>query len=389
MAIADPHRRTLIEATVALDAGGMSMVTAASIRESKENAASAAPPFHVRRADHDDPRDRAVILAILREYFATIPGGGDGDARYRWLYLDNPSGKARTYLALASATGEAVGITSLFPRTVQVAGERATGAIGGDAFVTPSFRRRGIVTQLHRLAYEDLDRELAFMFGPPEPNNLRALLQAGAEITGSVRRYTRALRAKGLGRGATRFPTRLKNAVSWFLGPPRSKLTLEALDGTLDTRVTEVWEKTLLATREARLVVPVRDAAFYAWRFGRSPSGRQLGYAVLDRGKAVGVVALERSGGRVGIVDLTCPAASFRAVLRGVLHACKDADAVEIQIHVPSRIREANLASLGFLSRGTKPFQVQFKETYAARDVITRADAWNYMWGDGDVDHVL
>jgi hypothetical protein len=257
--------------------------------------------------------------------------------------------------------------------------------------VTPSFRRRGIVTQLHRLAHEDLDRDLAFMFGPPEPNNLRALLQAGAEITGSVRRYTRALRAKGLGRTAERFPRRLLDTLTWFLGPARSKLTLELLAPRPDPRVTEVWHQTLKAVKSERLVMPVRDAPYYAWRFGRSVAGRQLGYAVLDRGKPVGVVALERSqdGRRVGIVDLTCPPPAFRAVLRGVLHASRDADAVEIQIHVPSRLKEANLTSFGFVSRGTKPFQVQFKESYSGRALITQPDAWNYMWGDGDVDHVL
>ena len=367
------------------------MVTNASTFELNQPAASAAPPFHVRRANHGDPKDREAVLAILRPYFEMVPGGEDAEARYRWLYLDNPAGLARTYLALDSASGAAVGITSLFPRAVQVGDERVIGAIGGDAFVTPSFRRRGIVTQLHRLAHEDLDGGLAFMFGPPEPNNLRALLQAGAEITGSVRRYTRPLRAKGLGRAAARVPARMLDALTWVLGPMRSKLTLERLEATPDPRVTEVWQQTLHAVKDERLVIPARDAAFYAWRFGRSVAGRQLGYVVLDRGRPIGGVALERSkdGRRVGIVDLTCPPAAFRSALRGVLHASRDADAVEIQIHVPSRLKEAHLASFGFISRGTKPFQVQFKESYSGRAAITRADAWNYMWGDGDVDHVL
>ncbi len=367
------------------------MVTEASRFELNPPAASAAAPFHVRRANHGDAKDTEVVLSILREYFQTVPGGENAEARYRWLYLDNPAGLARTYLALDSADGAAVGITSLFPRAVQVGDQKVVGAIGGDAFVTPKFRRRGIVTQLHRLAHEDLDGGLAFMFGPPEPNNLRALLQAGAEITGSVRRYTRPLRTKGLGRTAAHVPARLRNALTWVLGPMRSKLTVERLDDKPDARVTEVWHSTVQAVKDEGLVIPVRDADFYAWRFGCSVAGRQLGHIVLDRGRPIGVVALERSkdGRRVGIVDLTCPPAAFRSVLRGVLHANRDADAVEIQIHVPSRLKEANLASFGFIPRGTKPFQVQFKESYSGRAAITRADAWNYMWGDGDVDHVL
>jgi hypothetical protein len=70
-----------------------------STHEVNQPAAGAAP-FHVRRANHGDPADREVTLAILREYFATVPGGENAEARYRWLYLDNPAGLARTYLAL-------------------------------------------------------------------------------------------------------------------------------------------------------------------------------------------------------------------------------------------------------------------------------------------------
>ncbi|MDB4992610.1 MAG: hypothetical protein JWM74_42, partial [Myxococcaceae bacterium] len=81
------------------------MVTNASTFELNQPAASAAAPFHVRRANHGETKDREVILAILREYFETVPGGENAEARYRWLYLDNPAGLARTYLALDSATG--------------------------------------------------------------------------------------------------------------------------------------------------------------------------------------------------------------------------------------------------------------------------------------------
>ncbi len=183
----------------------------------------------------------------------------------------------------------------------------------------------------------------------------------------------------------------MPGALTWALGPTRSKLTLELLGGKPDPRVADVWHQTLQAMKDERVVTPVRDAAFYAWRFGRSVAGRQLGYIVLDRGRPIGAVALERSkdGRRVGIVDFTCPPAAFRSVLRGILHASRDADAVEIQIHVPSHLIEVNLASFGFISRGTKPFQVQFKQSYSDRAAITRAGTWNYMWGDGDVDHVL
>ncbi|MEO6574608.1 MAG: hypothetical protein ABIP89_12265, partial [Polyangiaceae bacterium] len=232
--------------------------------------------YAIRRIDHAKPEDRSLALGILREYFESIPGRPNADKRYQWLYLNNPSGVARTYVACAKATGAAVGITSLFPRAVQVDGRRLTGAIGGDGYVTPAFRRRGIVTVLHRTAHAEMDDGLSFMFGPPEPNNLRALLQSGATIVGGVRRFTRPFTARGIAR--RRIPPVLASALDSIMGARSSRLKVEALGGGLDPRVDEVWRATSLERRVARDVVPIRDAAHYAWRFGTA--GPQSGVII-------------------------------------------------------------------------------------------------------------
>lgn len=340
-----------------------------------------------RPADHDSPTDRELVLRILREYFAAT-SGDDADARYHWLYLSNPHGTARTYLAIDQTTGAPVGITSLFPRRVRVGVHDAIGAIGGDAFVTPSHRRRGIVTALHRLAHADLGDQLAFMFGPPEPNNLRALLQAGAKLTGAVRRYTRALRIDGLGPRGARYASILRPLAKLF-APPKSPFSVETIREPFDPRVDAVWQSLLDRSESARRVIPVRDAAFYAWRFGASAPGRQRGVVVLDGAAPIAVGAIERAGDRAAIVDITCSELRFRSVVRALLQGCGDASAVDIQIHAPSAIKQAALASLGFVPRGTKAFQVQSKDSFEHHALVTTPSAWHYTWGDGDVDHVL
>lgn len=341
----------------------------------------------IRAADHGSPTDRALVLHILREYFAAT-SGDNADARYQWLYLSNPHGIARTYLACDETTGAPVGITSLFPRRVRVGAHDVMGAIGGDAFVTPSHRRRGIVTALHRLAHADLGDQLAFMFGPPEPNNLRALLQAGAKLAGSVRRYTRPLRIDGLGTRGTRYVSALRPLAKLFASPT-SHLAVDAMREPSDPRVDVVWRALLDRSESARRVVPVRDAAFYAWRFGASAPGKQRGFVVLDGAVPIGIAAVERNGGRAAIVDVTCSSFRFRRVVRALLQACGDANAVDLQIHVPSPMKQAALVSLGFVSRGTKPFQVQSKDSFEHHALVTTPSAWHYTWGDGDVDHVL
>jgi hypothetical protein len=344
----------------------------------------------VRAIDHQSASDRELVRKILREYFASMPVGEDVETRYRWLYLDNPHGVARTYVALSSENGAPVGITSLFPRAVQVGARVVTGAIGGDAFVTPRFRRRGIVTRLHRLALGGLDDRLSFMFGPPEPNNLKALLQAGARLTGAVGRYRRPFTIAALGRlGVALRPAR--SVVERLLAPtsPRG-LTIEPLGGQPDPRMDSVWHGVSAAIARDGGVSPVRDARFYAWRFGRSPARGARAFLALENDEPIGAFAVwGRNDGPAGILDVTCTPDRLRSILRAGLHTCRGASSVDIQIHVPALRFETTLLSLGFVPRGRKAFQVQSNETCAHRESITRASAWHYMWGDGDVDDVV
>lgn len=341
--------------------------------------------YAIRRIDHANPDDRAQALAILREYFSSTPGNPDADVRYEWLYLKNPSGAARTYVACAKDTGVAVGITSLFPRTVQVDGVRAIGAIGGDGYVTPAFRRRGIVTVLHKRAHAEMNDGLSFMFGPPEPNNLRALLQSGASIVGGVRRFVRPLKTRGVAR--RRLPGVLTDVLDSVLGPRSSTLKVELLGDGLDPRVDEVWRMAAMDPAVAHDVVPICDAAHYAWRFGVTCP--QRGVIITDQGRPIGCAALERLDGHVAVVDITCTSALFGRVLQGILHACKQDDTVSIQIHVPSRWKEIRLLASGFLPREMKPFQVQLPSDHPNHTTLTRPAAWHYMWGDGDLIDVL
>ncbi len=346
------------------------------------------PDYTLRRIDHANPEDRARTLAILREYFASTPGSPDAATRYDWLYLKNPSGVARTYVACAKDTGAAVGITSLFPRAVQVDGARLTGAIGGDGFVTPAFRRRGIVTKLHKMAHTDMNDGLSFMFGPPEPNNLRALLQSGANIIGGVRRFVRPLKTRSLTR--RRLPGLVTDTLDSLLRAPASRLKVELLGDERnepDPRVDEVWRAAATEPRVAHDVVPVRDAAFYAWRFGSTLP--QRGFIITEDGRPIGCAALERLAGHVAVVDITCTSKRFKRVLGAILSACKGDDAVSVQIHVPSRRKELSLLASGFVPREEKPFQVQLPGDHANHATLTRPSAWHYMWGDGDLIDVL
>ena len=235
--------------------------------------ATSARAIAVRRVDHDRAADRRAVLELLREHLAAMPEGAQAEARYRWLYLDNPHGRAATSLASDRRSGHPVGLTSLFPRRVLVSGHLRKGAIGGDGFVRPDFRRRGIARALHQAAIQRMGHhDIEFMYGPPEPNNLKALLGAGSVVVGAVQRYVRALSPASLA-SILNPHGRVAAFLSRLALPARSSLRVEALDGRPDHRVNAVFEATVAAGGPA--VVPVLDAEFCVWRFGRCPSGAQ------------------------------------------------------------------------------------------------------------------
>src|SRR4051812_42934916 len=139
-------------------------------------------PFVARAGEHD----RATVLTLLAEH---LPGA-DVARRHQWLYESNPHGAAITFIARDEA-GTPMGLTSLFPRKVAVDGVVRVGSIGGDGYVRPAFRRRGVATALHRACLELMrvggrDGGVEFMYGAPEPENLRALERAGARTITSL-----------------------------------------------------------------------------------------------------------------------------------------------------------------------------------------------------------
>lgn len=348
------------------------------------DAAQSGSDVAVRRADHGHGADQKAVLALLEQHLGTGPQAAA--ARYRWLYLDNPHGQAVTFLA-ESPRGEALGLTSLFPRKVQVAGRQLLGAIGGDGFVCPAYRRRGIATRIHQAALAGMaEAEVEFMYGPPEINNLRALRHAGSTIVGRVERSSRLLCLPS-DDGVGLWTTAIQTAAAWVLRPRRADLEVIELGPRPDPRVDDVCAAML--TLEAREVLPVRDAAYYAWRFGASPAGRQSALLLRDGSRPIGVAAVERHAGCAAIVDLGClPGARLRA-LRALLHACRDMERVSIQIHVPALAWQRDLLRLGFIPRERKLFQVQVRPDHPDRLLLLRPAAWHYFWGDGDVDHVL
>ena len=345
--------------------------------------------FEVRAAR---PDERGEVSALVREM---IPGV-DADARLHWLYEHNPGGAARTWIAYER--GEAAGCTSYFPFRLLLDGAPVLGALGGDGFVRPKFRRRGLGGLLHDAARREM-RSLGIgcMYGAPGAMNVTPLKHGGSREIGHVARWARPLRATALG-----LPSPLDPIASALLKPrlSRARLTPMVRD---DARVDTIWRA---AAADLRLGA-VRDAAFYTWRFLDAPAQRQLAFVIVRSGSAgprstavrrcgesierddqpIAACALEpMHGGRtLRVVDLVASPGAWPDALVAIARHAADTAARVLDIKLLALDgRRRALWRAGFFERDRKPFLVVIPRDGDRR--FLDPTRWFYGGADSDLD---
>jgi GNAT superfamily N-acetyltransferase len=318
------------------------------------------------------PADEPEIRALIAEM---IPGC-DVDARWGWLYENNPGGRALTWLAVAP-TGDVAGCTSFFPFRLWLDGQPVRAALGGDGYVRPAFRRRGLGALLHDASRRAMaEHRIGCMYGAPGAMNVSPLKNGGSRELGHVTRWARPLRGTALG-----LPRLLDGVVANVLRP-RDGARLEPM-ASLDERTDQVWRE---AAAELRLAA-VRDAAFYTWRFQEAPGRPAASYVIVARGTPIGVCALEplNEGTTLRIIDvLAIPGAwheALRAIARFAAEAT-DAHTLDIKLFALDG-RSRQMWRTGFLERESKPFLCMIPRHGDRR--FLDPDRWYYTGADSDL----
>jgi hypothetical protein len=252
-------------------------------------------------------------------------------------------------------------------------------ALGGDCYVRPAFRRRGIASALHGASRRDMLRlGIEVMFGTPTPGNVTPLAQHGAVDVVEVVRYARPLGAAGLG-----LSPRLDFVARRVLQPRGRGLVLDPFRER-DPRVDAIWEQ----TRAELGIATVRDAEFYDWRFRRSPSQQQHPFVVLDRGRPIAACALGRAGRRLCVVDLLAPRRAWPSALAAVAASANESDTVELRLTRPDADARG-IWKLGFVARDAKQLNIMVPEGLPYQAVYFDGDRWFYTWSESDIDRHL
>jgi GNAT superfamily N-acetyltransferase len=350
--------------------------------------------YAVRRADISD-REQLVSLIGKME---NVPDAG---ARYEWLYASNPHGFAHSWIAIDGETSQAVGCTSYFPRKVLIDGVVHVAALGGDAFVEPFARRRGIAKALHQASmatYRQGDTE--FTYGPPYDANLQAIIKAGGHFIGRLENFVRILSMPALNRipayyraarpaGSDlkklliRLPRMLLNRSSGSKGSavPVTLVPVERFDSEFD----RLFDQCAAGYR----VLGVRDSAYLNWRYFAAPRRRQVPFAARSSGKLIGMAALEVFRDRAEIIDLF----TFQQdeYLDGVLNALIAKAREQRCCVITATCMSGSLLSRYLSSRGFRPavsegFQFGMIGDRPVLAPLLDAAAWHYTLADGDMD---
>jgi hypothetical protein len=335
----------------------------------------------VRRTGRDEvivraatPSDRSSILALVAEM---IPGCDVG-ARWRWLYEGNPSGPAATWLAV-TRSGEVAGCTSLFPFRLWLEGSPVLGSLGGDGYVRPAFRRRGLGAELHAASRRDMRaRGFACMYGAPGELNVTPLKHGGSREVGTVSRWARPVRGRALGLRAAPI-----DAIVHAMLRPRGHAELTPMV-VGDARVDALWSATAPTLR----IAAVRDAAFYAWRFLAAPGRAATPYVIVERGQPIAACALEPllDGRALRIVDLVARPEAWQAALGAISRHAADRPGTEL-VDLKLATHDGRVRRLwraGFVEREQKPLLCMIPDGGDSR--LHDPARWFYSGADSDVE---
>ena len=325
--------------------------------------------FEVRAATD---RDTGDVAALIREM---IPGVA-ADARLDWLYAKNPAGRALTWIA--SEHGEVAGCTSYFPWRLQLDDKPMLCALGGDGYVRPTFRRRGLGALLHDAAREGMQAAgIRCMYGAPGAMNLTPLKHAGSREIGHVARWVRPLRGAAIGFAHAPFDRMLRGVLR-----PRFVPHLEPMVRS-DERVDDVWR----AFAPTMALAAVRDSTFYTWRFLDAPARKQPAYVIVERGRPIGACALElmHEGRALRIVDLIAMPNMWHRCLSAITRHAAETDAHFVDIKLMALDgRRRHMWRAGFAERDSKPFLVVIPRDGDRRFLDPLR--WFYCAADSDLD---
>jgi|HubBroStandDraft_6_1064221.scaffolds.fasta_scaffold95078_2 GNAT superfamily N-acetyltransferase len=261
-------------------------------------------PDCIRTAD--PIADRALLTDQLSRNLSPDAGGH----RFDWLYLENPHGRARAWVAIENSSGRGLGVAAAFPRRLLVGDTVRLGYVLGDFCVDPQHRSLGLALQLQRASLEQIVSEpLAIAYDFPSDRMMAIYRRMKVSPTDQIVRWAKPLRADRKIDSLLRSPE-LARAVAaplnvmlkWrdFSSFRNSGWTIVVHEGICKEEFTTLAHS--VGSRFGSCIE--RSAAYLNWRYLQHPLVHYEILTARQAGELRGYVVFSHTGKDAKIVDL-------------------------------------------------------------------------------------
>jgi len=261
--------------------------------------------------------DSQELIDTLQSNLPHLPHG----RLFPWLYLRNPEGRARTWVAVDPETNRIVGVAAAFPRRIYSGDREVRGYVLGDFCINSSYRSVGLALTLQRSCLEGLSAEdSGFVFDFPSRTMMAVYKRMEIEANAAMIRHGKPLRADR--KVADRVPVGavarglsvLANAgLRW-----RDHAMKRAGDWVIDAESGPWGEEFTRAAREwsSRTGICVaRTADYLNWRYREHPEQLYEMLTARRGAKLCGYLILHMTGEDCTIDDLLAEDDAARVAL--------------------------------------------------------------------------
>lgn len=215
--------------------------------------------------------------AVLSDFLSRFLSPQADMKRFEWLYLDNPAGLGKAWVATEAADTQIVGIAAAFPRWMEAHESTSTAYVLGDFCIHPDHRTLGPALTLQRACLEGLRREgTRFIYDFPSDTMLAVYRRLRVEVNGKLVRFAKPLSSDRIfeKRVSNKTLARGMSAIANSGLQVRDSFRRSARQFAIARQTQRCGEEFAAVTPALQGMYGSRTGAFLDWRYLRHPQQR-------------------------------------------------------------------------------------------------------------------